>query len=46
MARVRMIHWDLVYLDKLATLSIRVMIYDRYVDDTKQALEKIKKGTR
>ncbi len=43
MARVRMIHWDWKYLE---TLRILIMIYDRYVDDTKQGVKRIKKGTR
>ena len=46
MARVRMIHWDWMYWEALKTLEIMIKIYDRYVDDTKQGVEKIRKGTR
>ena len=33
-------------MEKLKALRILIKIYDRYVDDTKHGLKKIKKGTR
>ena len=44
MAKVRMIHWDWLYLKTLKTMKISILKYDRYVNDTKQGAKKLKRG--